>query len=81
LGQLPLVDGAPAPGSNGATAIGWTSRDGTLLTFEYLRFEDLFEGAPSLVAWLKSHGFTTFRYEMRGEVGDEIGDLDDDMLD
>lgn len=48
-------------------------RNGLLLTFRWVFFEEMFEGAPALAEWLDSQGCKDIRYQFHGagEAGED----------
>ena len=72
MGQVPLLDGKPAPGALRFSSSGFVTREGLLLSFRYWTFEDDVEGAPALVHWLAQHGCKAMRYEFRGPSGNPL---------
>jgi hypothetical protein len=70
MGQLPLADARPTPIDNRfSTRWGNVSRQGLLLSLNYLSFERLSEGAPALVNWLCSKGCLDFKYSFQPGFG------------
>ena len=63
LGQLPLVDGHPAPGADEWTAAGSVQADGMKIMLP-LRFTNAFQGAPAVVRWLTANGCGDVKYNL-----------------
>lgn len=66
MGQLPLKDDEPVPGSTRHNATGAVSRDAQTLTFHDLYFERPYDGTHRLVQWLAEKGCSEFRYGVGG---------------
>ena len=74
LGQVALQNGKPTPATRGLLAhYGGVRRKETLLTLSWVTFDQLAEGAPTLVNWLCGNGCSDFHYEVHTGSG-----LDDD---
>ena len=73
MGQLPLSNGKPTAHDAQFTATGVAERAGLLVTFRWLFFDDVFEGAPALAKWLDSQGCKDIRYQFHAP-----GETDDD---
>lgn len=68
LGQLPLVDGRAAPGSDIWSVTGTVNAEGSSVTASRLRFIDPFQGPPALARWLLASGCRDLRYDVRAGV-------------
>lgn len=65
MGQLPLVGGKPAAGSEQySTRMGFLGRRGSTVRVELARFADPPSGAPAMVDWLTQHHFTNIQYHV-----------------
>jgi hypothetical protein len=77
MGQLPLVDGKPAP-----SAIRYSVRHGYVLRNEatvsllWLGFHDLFDGPEALLGWLSGKGCSQFKYSIQS--GPSRSDVDNE---
>ena len=71
MGQLPLRENKPAPYDARFSASGTVERNGLLLTFRWMMFDNLFEGAPAVAKWLDSRGCMDLRYEFHTGASDE----------
>ena len=70
MGRLPMHDGQPAPGADRySTQWGSVSRHGLILTFNWLSFERLFDGAPALADWLCAQGCRDLKYKIHTGPG------------
>lgn len=73
MGQIPDDDGRPPDEPAQAAAAGYVSRNALVLTFNWLHFNDVVEGAPAIVRWLQSQGCLAFRYDFQSPaVPDEF---------
>ena len=63
LGQLPLVDGQPAPGADDYGAGGTVGRHGLLMEITALSLNEAATGLPALADWLCQHDCRSIRYE------------------
>ena len=77
MGQLPLKDGKPTSHDTQFSASGSVNRAGLLVTFQWIFFEDVFEGAPALAKWLDARGCEDIRYRFNASGGG-VGDDDDE---
>jgi hypothetical protein len=72
MGQLPLRDGEPSAEAARFSASGTVERNGLLLTFHWMFFDNMFEGAPAFATWLDKQGCKDIRYQFHaGEGADE----------
>ncbi|HKQ36441.1 MAG TPA: site-2 protease family protein [Verrucomicrobiae bacterium] len=71
MGQLPLQEGKANARARQFSASGAVDRNGLLLTFHWLFFQDIFEGAPALAKWLDSQGCKDIRYQFNGGSGED----------
>ncbi len=70
LGQLPLQNGKPTPqAARYSTVSGVPVAKRSQLTFYWLQFEDVAQGAPALVRWLQSQGCADFKYDVAAVPG------------
>ena len=65
MGQVPLVDGKPAPGSvRYSSSWGSVSRAGLLLRFDGLTFQRHVDGIPAFADWLCSKDCIDVKYQL-----------------
>jgi len=70
MGQLPLAGDRPSAADDGFSARwGGIKRNGLLVTFNYLSFQRISEGAPALVQWLCSKKCVDFKYTFSSGLG------------
>jgi len=76
LGQLPLQGDEPVAGVDRySTRWGSVTRNSLLLSFHYLSFNDISEGAPAFAKWLCSNGCMDVKYEFVSGFGAASDDL------
>jgi Zn-dependent protease len=80
MGQLPLENGKPKPGTERFSANGHVRVVGSRLRFDWLSFRQTDEGLPALAQWLCSAHCTDFKYRLNpipnGEEDDEADGID-----
>ncbi len=76
MGQLPLRDERPALADERYSSQGGSvTRNGLILTFRWLMFRQVFDGAPAFADWLCSKGCIDMRYDLQMGGGlDEAGE-------
>lgn len=70
MGQLSLAGDVVAPGEDRyAVRWGTVTRNGLLLSFHWVSFANLSEGAPALAEWLCAKGCRELKYEFTTGLG------------
>jgi hypothetical protein len=79
MGQLPLQNGKPAEADLQWSADGGhCKRAGLLLTFNFLVFDRVDQGAPAMIHWLSQRGCEGFKYSLDSGLLGAGGDEGDD---
>jgi hypothetical protein len=77
MGQVRMASATqPAAGADRYSAwTGAVSSAGLLITFEYVRPQDPFDGPPALVRWLSSKGCVNFKYDLGNQTGADLDSI------